>query len=512
MFLPPSPLLALTATALLIFLAPGSAHGQNPAEPLSLHDALHLAVKHNPKLRAALELEVQARAGRDALLMALGPTISLGWQYRINDRKVSFDPAESFGGGDLGAAFEPIYGNLGYIFGEMFGAGWIDNADCEQLAALNGFANCAELSDAFLSGESLSPAAPDDTGGGDGPIVVQPKTQQFLNLQANWPLSPRTIAMGKAKLNQLSAARAQRQQSRDAVMLAVVRAYALAWQAQEAAALRAAQLGAARAHLSDTEALDAAGMVTRDALLRARLQVERARRGQTEGLQQHRQALRGLRLALGRPSVSIPSLRAIPTVQIDRLDSVDLVAGAIEARAESRVARAQSRVATDLKADAVLQFLPQFSVSGNLSYSDQSAGFDKKRTSWWIGLGVNLPLWDGGQRIKNARDAASRKRQAEAQLEATRQQISAEVENAWDAFAQRRDALPVVELELELATELHSVIEARYEQGQATQTELLDASSAREAARFGLLTARAKREIAAAELLAAAGQIAEISR
>ncbi len=509
----PTPLRCIISlSAALVFVAPIDSRAQDGGDPLSLSDALQLAVKHNPNLRASLEIEVQARAQRDALLMALGPTVTLGWQYRVNDREVSFDPAESFGGGNLGSAFEPIYGNLGYIFGEMFGAGWIDNDDCEQLALLNGFASCTELSDAFLSGEDLTPPATDDASDSDGPIVVQPKTQQFLNLQANWPLSPRTITMGNASSHQLRAARAQVQQSRDAVMLSVVRAYAAAWQTQEAAALRSTQLQAAESHLKDTQALETAGMITGDALLRAQLEVERARRGQAQGREQHRRAWRGLKLALGQSTLKQRGLSAIPSVQIDRLDPADLSAGAIEARAEARAAEARNRAAKGIKADAVLQFLPQFSVSGNFSLSDQVSGFDKKRTSWWIGLGVNLPIWDGGQRIKNARDAASQKRQAEAQLEAVRQQVSAEVENAWDAFMLRRDALPVVGLELELAEELQSLVEARYQQGQATQAEVLDANSALEAARFALLQAQTGRELAAAELLAAAGHLGEISR
>jgi outer membrane protein TolC len=443
--------------------------------------------------------------------MLLGPTISLGWQYRVNDREVSFDPSEAFGGGDLGSAFEPIYGNLGYIFGEMFDAGWIDNEDCDQLAVLNGFASCAELSDAFLNGEELSPPSTDDSSGDVEPVVVQPKSQHFFSLQGNWPISPRTITMGSAANHNLKAAAAQRQQNRDAVMLSVVRTYAAAWQAQEAAELQAAQLEAANAHLSDTQALQEAGMVTGDTLLRARLELERARRGQAQGQQQQRQALRGLRLALGKPSLPFGRLEAIPSVQIDRLDSINLGASAIEDRPEAQAARARNRAATDIKADAVVQFLPQFSVTGNLSVSDRSSGFDTQRTSWWIGLGVNLPIWDGGQRIKNARDAASKKRQAEAQLEAVRQQVSIEAENAWDAFVVRRDALPVVELELELATQLQTLVESRYRQGLATQAELLDALAALAGSRFSLLQARTAREVAAAELLAAAGHLSEIS-
>ncbi len=506
---------ALLSAALLVALA--AVAGAQPAPEgdtatFSLRDALQLAVKHNPNLRSALELEVQARADRDALLMALVPTVTLGWQYRINDREISFDPSEAFGGGDLGTAFEPIYGNLGYIFGEMFGAGWIDNDDCNELALLNGFADCDALTEAFLGGEDLAPPAPETSDDGEGPIVVQPRMQQSLSLQGSWPLSPRTITMGKASGNQLQAARAQVQQSRDQVLLGVVRTYAGAWQLQEALALRAGQVTVAEAHLADTTALIEAGMVTPDALLRAQLELAQARRGLREGEQQHRQALRRLQLALGVPSWQPGALTAIPSVTIERVDNQGLVDAALEARPEARVAEAQDRAARDLKADAVLQFLPQFSVTGSLNWSDQSSGFDNKRSSWWIGLGVNLPVWDGGLRVQNARKAVSRKKQAEAQLEAVRQQVRTEVEDAWDSYQLRRDSVAVVELERELAAQLQELVIARYRSGQATQVEVLDAGSALARAGFSLLQARTARELAAAELLAAAGRVNEVGR
>jgi len=504
--------LLLAPAVVLAQATPAKAQAPQGEQLFSLRDALQSAVKHNPSLRSALELEVQARAQRDALLTALIPTVTLGWQYRINDREVSFDPSESFGGGDLGSAFEPIYGNLGYILGEMAGEGWIDNDDCNQLALINGFADCAELTEAFLDGqEVISPPAPDDSSGDEqsGPIVVQPKTQQFLNLQGSWPLSLRTIAMARASTNNLGAARAQVQQSRDQVMLSVVRAYAGAWQLQEALALRAGRVAVTEVHLRDTQALSDAGMVTRDALLRAQLEVEKSRRALREGKQLHRQAMRGLALTLGVSDFEAGKLTAIPTIEIARMDGAARVDDALAERPDARAAQAQERAARDLEADAVLQFLPQFSVTGNLSWSDQSAGFDNKRSSWWIGLGVNLPIWDGGIRLQNARNAASSRRQAAARLEAVRLQVRTEVENAWDSYQLRRSAVRVVQLELDLATEVHALVQARYQSGQATQVEVLDAGSGLALAEYSLLQATTERDLAAAELLAAAGRLDE---
>tara|TARA_Y100001968_G_scaffold325437_1_gene366670 strand:+ start:48 stop:1616 length:1569 start_codon:yes stop_codon:yes gene_type:complete len=479
---------------------------EQPGE-MDLAQALQLAVRNNPGLRAALELEVQARNQRDSLFMLLTPTFNLGWQYRVNDREISFNPADSFGGDALASTFEPLYGNLGYIFGEMFGAGWVDDQDCAQLAQINGYADCDELSQAFLDGADLSPPSSADDGADSEPVVVQQKSQQIVNLSASWPINPRSIPMGRASNNELRAARADVQQQRDAVMLGVVRAYAATWQAQEALHLYGARLEAAEARLRDAQSLQGAGMLTREGQLQAQLLLERSRRAQQEGRAQLRSARRGLKLAIGLPELQIPELTAIPSLEIERFNPEDLRSQASELRPEAQAAESRTRATRELQVDAALQFLPQFSVTGNLSYTDRASGFDNRRNSWWIGLGVNLPLWDGGIRVKNARDAASRRRQAKARLEMLRQQIDAEVEGAWDRFQSRSESLAVAELELELAAELNTAVKLRFQLGQATQSELLEAETQREGANFALLQARAARELAAAELLASAGRI-----
>lgn len=492
-----------------LFAGTAQAQGQLTERPFALKDAMAMAVKHNPNLRAAVELEVQAKAQRDQAYAFVQPTISAGYQYRINDREIALDFSDSFDTSFLTEAFEPLYGNVGYILGELAEDNMIEPEDCDELAAINGFADCAELLEAFQNGGDVTDPGDVDTPAQE-PTIVQPKTQQFLNVDATWPISPRAISMAAAGQQNVISARAQIRQARDQLLLAVVQAYAGAWQVQESVALLEDQVGLAEAHLKDTQALAGAGMITKDVTLRAQLEVEKIKRQLRDAQQVHRSALRGLQVAIGKRDLKVGTLTPLPEVSIERLDAEGLADIAMDERPEVEGAEAQALAAQNMEVDAVLQFMPAFAVSANWRWSDQAAGFDEVKTAWWIGLGVQLPIWDGGIKIHNARTAASRKRQAVANIESVRQQVAMEVENAWDAYTVKRDAVSVARLEQELAAEAYRLVEVRYKAGKARQVELLDAQTALKFAELGLVQAQVDRELAAAELLAAAGRVGDI--
>jgi len=489
-------------STLLLLVAP-SAHAFDLAE------ALQLAMKHNPNLRAAAELEVQSKTQRDQAWAFIQPTVSLGYQYRVNDREIAFDPADGFDTSALTDAFTPIFGNLGFIYGEMFTAGWIDGDDCDELATINGFGDCQELTDAFLNGDGLE--GDDDDSTPMEPLVVQPKTQQFLNIQGQWPISPRTITMHQAGQKGVEGSRARIRQSRDQLMLGVIQAYAGAWQAQESVKLLREQVALAEAHLKDTTALFNAGMITKDVLLRAQLEVERTKRTVRDTEQGSRSARRALLMAIGRPDLEMDTLSPLPEIGIERADGAGVETEAMDQRAEVAAAVADLAATKAMQTDAVLQFLPQFAITGQFNWSDVAAGFDNIRTSWYVGLGVNLPIWDGGIKIHNTRAAASRKRQAEAALEAARQQVAMEAANAWDAYETKRGAISIAELERDLAVEAFRLVQVRYKAGGARQVELLDAQTQLAFAELSLVQARADEQVAAAELLAAAGRVDDVA-
>jgi outer membrane protein TolC len=490
-------LLVAIATAM-----PGTAL---PAE-ITLADAVRTALEKNPQLVAARELIIQAKANRDRAFALISPQVSASYLHRINDREIAFDAAEGFDTSALTDAFTSIYGNVGYIYGELFENGMIDADECGEIAVINGYEDCAALTEAFLNGDDLTPGDDDDAEA--EPIVIQPKQQDFLALDIQWPISPRAIAVGQAGNHAVKAAEAQVEQARDQVLLGIVQAYSAAWQTQEAGKVLREQVSLAEKHLAETQALDAAGLVTADVILRARLEVEKVRRALAEAEQAARATRRGLAVAAALSEVP-DTLAPLPDIQVTPQESAQWATEAKENRPEGVVATEQLAAAKAMQDDAILQFVPTFAITGQFAWQSPVGGFSSKATSWNIGLAVQVPIWDGGLKIQAVREAASRKRQAMAQGEAVQRQVDAEARNAWDAYAVANAAVEVARLEAELAREAHRIVELRYEAGQARQVEVLDARSAMAMAELGHVQARAKRETAAADLLAKVGRVAE---
>jgi HAE1 family hydrophobic/amphiphilic exporter-1 len=502
---------------------PREARAQAPAEvaplvgapPLSLRAAAEATLSGNPSLRAAAELPEQAKASRDRALALILPQLTLGGQYRNNDREIALDWGDSLGGSGLDTAFESLFGNLGFIYGELFENGMIDAEECNEIAELNGFADCAAMVAAMESGQDLSGGA---SSGSSEPIVIQPKEQWFLQAQAQWPLSPRVVTLMQAGQRQVEMAGEQERQARQQALLGVVRGYAAAYAAQEAADLVAAQLDLLDHHVRQVEAFRQVGLATEDALLRARLEGEKLRRQLRQAQQAARVARRGIATAMAVDDGSFGRLLPMPAVLLSRElpesrqhadpgDVDGMTAEALERRPETRIAAAGARASRILKTDAGLRWLPSIALMAAWNTQAPAAGFDGRAGGWYLGAGAQWTLWDGGILVQDLREANSRRRQADAQLEAVRAQVSTDVRNAVDAWQVARQATPVAQQEVDLARGNQRLVQVRYDAGAATQVEVLDALAALRAAELGLLQSRVQEQVAAAELLASAGRL-----
>ena len=182
---------------------------------------------------------------------------------------------------------------------------------------------------------------------------------------------------------------------------------------------------------------------------------------------------------------------------------------ALAGRPELTAAEARAKAARELEIDSVLQMFPALSLSANWRWSDQASGFDSEQTSWWIGLGASLPIWDGGLMIHGARQASSRKRQAKELARATRQRVQVDVLDAHGSWRRAVQAVPVAQLEFDMSTEAYRLISARYQAGEIRQLEVLEGSAALKNAELNLLKAQVEARLAAAALLAAGGALEE---
>lgn len=499
-----TPRLLLLLSCVLLFSTPMSAAAAEPP-PLSLPDALLRAAKSNPSLIANLEAVHQARANRDKAFALIQPTVRAGTAYRINDREISFDPSEAFGG-ESTDLFTSIYGNFGVIYESLWDGGLLDADDCAQIASANGFADCAELTEALASGEGLGTSDEPDSEAG-GPVVIQPKEQLFVTAEVNWPISPRVVSLARAGNQQVKAAREQTRAQRDLLLATVIQTYARALHAQEAGELLETQVRRAEAHLADTELLLEEGVVTRDAVLRARAQKARSDLQLVDLSNQLGSSRRNLALLMGSTEIDFGSLEPLPGIEVPNHSPEEWTRLALVGRPELAGAEARAAAARELEIDSILQFLPALSLTANWNWSDTSSGFDSNQSSWSVGIGASLPIWDGGLLVHSAREAASRKRQARKTAEATLQQVTMEVLDAHGAWSTAELAVPVAELEHSLAEEAFRLVDARYRAGEGTQVEVLDAVAALQNAELNLLLKKIEAKVATAALLSAGGSL-----
>ena len=388
-----------------------SVQAAEPAGPaqLDLATALELAEEHNPQGALSDADLTLARVGRDRAWSLIQPNVSLGANYRVNDREVSLDFAESFGGSGLTSGVTSIYDNLGLIYGELYELGSIDADDCQAIAEANGLSSCDEL-DQFLD------PAPVETPPAENlpPTVIQPKDQWNVSAQVNWPLNPRVVPLVAAGEEQVRAARARGLGDRNRLASSVVRSYAGAYLALAALPVLERQVELVTAHRARVELMQSVGMATADQISRAGLELVRAKRSLREGVVQAAQARRALGGLLGGMDLADSTLSA-PVVAAPLVLGSDVSDDAVRSHPAMEAARAGESALRHLAVSGGMAFLPTVSVQGAWNWSDQAAGFDARKSSWYVGVGFNLPVWDGGTRVHDAREGVARGRQARAQ-------------------------------------------------------------------------------------------------
>ena len=481
----------VVATMTFALLFTSAALGQ---EPLTLRAAMERTQANNPGLAAAHESIVQARITRDSAFSLIQPQVRLGAMYRINDREIVLDFEDSMG--TLGDAFEGIYTNIGLIYGELFESGLIDAQDCDDIAVANGYADCAELTAAMANGTSSNT----NTDSGD-PIVVQPQSQLFVSGEVQWPLSPRVIPLAQAGKAQITVAEASYAMATADVLVAVVDTYAFAYELQQTVALLDEQTELLATHRAHVQLLVENGVATPDAVLRMDLEAARLAQQRQHVAQASRAARRALAVLFGSDQPDFGALAALDEIAPASPKSTNDNHPALTS------ADAMSQAARAMKTDAALQFLPQFAITGSWSWTNVDMGFDGRRSNAYVGFGLSVPIWDGGQSMNRAREAASRWRQANLNASMTQQRISMEMDNAVDALDSASLALPTASLERDLARETHRQVSLLFDEGHATEVDVLDALTALRAAEINYLHAHVEHHRATAALLRAQGQL-----
>ncbi|MHB8417752.1 MAG: TolC family protein [Myxococcales bacterium] len=424
---------------LLACAAAPAALAAGPTRTLTLEQAVDLALRQNPRLRAARSLTAsdgdQARSVRGHLL----PMV---------DVSILYDDASSF---------ENL--NLGGLLGPLLGSGQ------------NG------------SGPKLPPPAPiSNMAIGLGTVTV---AEPLLGL---WHLSHEYASAADHADASQDNLRAQEADLREQVETGFLSLF-------EARALQ----GIAKAsydELADQEQLTQAkfrdGVLTRADVLRVKVALANADQQRIQAEVQEQVARASLLTTLGLPPDESDVEFAEPTALASReVPSVlaEAEAFALAHRGEVQSSEAEQSAAHHGFVASELKLLPEINASAMyLDVQGLPAGLPKDY--WTVGVTLDWPIWQWGSSYYQARVASERADAAAAALEGTRSQVELEVNQRLAEERAAAHAVLVAQDAIQQAEEAFRVTESMVKAGAATTTDLLDAQSALTQAKLNLVRAR----------------------
>lgn len=212
-------------------------------------------------------------------------------------------------------------------------------------------------------------------------------------------------------------------------------------------------------------------------VVRARQDVEVARSTLVAGDETLRQARESLGLALGMPEqIGVP-----PSVDLNGLEadarSVCKPARTVDERPDVAALHERANVGRRLVNDAKLQFSPTIDVRSGVATTTVDTGA-APNTTWNIQAVLTVPIWDGGIRYGNLRDARAQEEIALQRLEAQRRKAVIEVTQAQRGVTVAEDRRRVASQARDLSAENDRLTRAAYTEGRGTSLELVVAAQA----------------------------------
>jgi outer membrane protein len=391
--------------------------------PLSLPEAIALAFRHQPRLRAQLETISQAR-GRQEI---------------------------------VGSTFLPTAGVSGSVGGYEVNAGGIPVST--GLKAPPGFT--------FLPSTGVLPIGFHVTSG-----------YELVDLKLQWLITDFGRRLGRFEQAKLSVAVAQLQTDRafQTVSNEVSVAYYDVLKAQAFRLTAEDAIRRAEDQLSDARKLEREGVVERETVLRAEVLMAETRQQLHGAIEASFVALAELNLAIGLKCGE--PIRVVEPADLPpfNLALSDCLQSAIRERREFQVAKRAVEISQAGTRIAKAEFAPKVMAAGDLldirqnsnsGHGDVALGF----------IRVEWEIFEGGRRVAERRVADSRLREAMAHAESIADNIAFQVNEAYRRMAAARlgieDARPAVEQ----AGENYRLVRLRAREGSATTAEITDAQA-----------------------------------
>lgn len=340
-------------------------------------------------------------------------------------------------------------------------------------------------------------------------ITFQQRRFGTLGATASWPVY--TGGRIRAGIEAAEAAEAAGGAAFDATLgelrVELVRRYFGQQLAEQALAVREATAAGLRRHRDDALKLEREGQIARAERLRADVALAEAQRDVEAGQRDLALARAGLAALLGRvggvqavtPMPGLPPAPGLAPVQALALAHNPSLR---EARLQQRRADAGVRAARGERGPTVAVFGRRELYTRDLTLLEPD---------WAVGVALNWPLYDGGQRRSRWVAAAAVAEEVGAQVAAGERDLELLVQQRHQVLANALSRLESFQATRDLALESLRVQRRAFEEGLASSLDVVDAELALSRVDLGALAARYEGLVALAELYQAAGESARVA-
>jgi len=221
-------------------------------------------------------------------------------------------------------------------------------------------------------------------------------------------------------------------------------------------------------------------------LVRAEQNAANARAALVNGDESLREAREALGLALGIPEeTGVASDLNVEGLATSAMETCRAVTG-VDERADIAAARVQLEVAKRNLRNVWYTFLPTVTAVSNLSATSPPPSGSYPNPTWNVQGVLEVPIWDGGTRYGNLRNARAAEDIAAQQLDALRKQALIQVEQAQRQLVVAEASDRVAREQRDLAARNDQMTQTAYMAGEGTSLELVTASESHRQAEINL--------------------------
>jgi len=250
--------------------------------------------------------------------------------------------------------------------------------------------------------------------------------------------------------------------------------------AQSALAVTREAVSSIEKHLERVRALYQNGMVSRYDLLRAEVQLSNLQpqliRMQNAGDLARQAFNMALNRKLESPVTLTDSMEYFPV----EIDSASLVAKALSLRPEFRSLALRQKMVERARLISYSSYQPTVALFTDYSYS-KGSGFsssDEWNKNWDLGVSASWSFFDGGSGLGKIKEARANARQMGLIKQQVEDWIRLEVSSGYLTLKASEKTIFSQQLSVGQAQEALKIAKARYESGQATNLDVLDAQLA----------------------------------